>query len=486
MKDLKFDFGAVGDDTADDTAAVQAALDWVTANRDELFIPRGFYRISSQLIARQGVSFRVFGPSKQGANWHTALRWAGPAGDTMLLLDGCRDSEWTDFAIDAVSAANEPGILVDIDKVTAGSWNSRKNSFRRMILRGGSVATVRISHVTALNNEANLFEDVENVCVGGSFWVPGTTTGPVGYLTQNVNAKSQQIVRGEISGKECAVFNQDGSAHVSGVQIGGCGTWLRHGGRGEPCVIEKCDGDSSRTFIECMLTQTAPVTAIGNRFFPHYPGPLLLLGDTVGPLTMIGNEFANGGYKTPADSFVQITSNGPNLLAFGNTFPNEQCLPIPGTNPPKLRSLYALGNMFYGPGHTRNLMNDYLVPNRSTGQSVTSLQIGGSSGFVAETQSLGGGATINSNQAIAPVTTTSAITLSLLPSIRPGNFNGQRLQVTNIGQFNLSLIDRTTLAGTGVALSTPTVTLPPKASVEFMWTVNGSFWIQTSPVVAAL
>lgn len=491
-KDLKVDFGAVGDFVVDDTAAVQAAFDWVILDHGELVIPTGKYRITSQLTFRQGNTTSVHGATRPGANWNTSLTWAGAPGGTMLLLDGSHNTEWSNFAIDAgINAAIEPDILVDIDKVTAGAWNSRENAFRRMLLRGGKVATVRISHTTNLNNEANIFEDVNNSSVPGSVWVPPSgTTGPIGYLIQNINAKGQQVIRGDVSGKLIAVFTEDGSAHLQGVQLGGNGTWFKHGGRGEPSSMTACDGDSSRTFLETAQAQTGPFVASANRFYPHYDGPLFVFGDNIGPVVLQGNEFANGGYKTPAQSYMQFvgSGNGPNLIAIGNTFPNSSVLQVPGTTPPKLRSLYALGNVQYGPGNQVGLHNDYLVPNRNTGQAIASLQISGASGFKGDVQSLGAGNLINPNQGVAPITSSANITLNIYtPTIRPGMFEGQELLVVNVGAFSIAMVDQGALPGTLVSLASPTLVLASKASVSFVWTAGfGGRWLQSSPVLSPL
>src|SRR5438105_4660556 len=53
IKSVK-DFGAVGDGSADDTAAIQAAINYVTspysnANRGTVFFPQGTYKITSAL-----------------------------------------------------------------------------------------------------------------------------------------------------------------------------------------------------------------------------------------------------------------------------------------------------------------------------------------------------------------------------------------------------------------------------------------------------
>lgn len=489
MRDLKLDFGAIGDGIADDTVAVQAALSWVASAMDDLFIPPGAYLVTSQLSVVHGTSFRVRGSSRPGASWITTLKWGGAPGGIFLLLDGCRESEWSDFAIDAgINAAIEPAVLVDIDKVTPGSWNSRLNSFRRMLLRGGSMATVRISQTTGVNNEANVFEDVGNFCVPGSQWNPVTGTGPVGYQVKHVNAKSQQIVRGDIGGKAIAVDVQDGSFHMQGTQIGGCGTWMRHAGRGEPCSMVACDGDSSRTFLETMPAQTAPFVGQANRFIQGQDGPLFSFGDCVGPITLIGNEFASGGYKTPAACFTAIAGNGPNLTAIGNAFPNDQVIQIPSQAPPKYRALVSLMNTHYNPGNQIAIGNNYMVGFRSNGNSSGAIQFGGTIGFRGEATPVAHPShTINTNQPVIPLVPAFAMTMSSLPPLRPGIFEGQRVELLNVSSFGIGFIDQNTLPGTTLALVSPTVTIPPRGSMALAWTMSyGGRWIQVSPVVTPL
>lgn len=483
-----FDFGAIGDGVADDTAAIQAGLNWVAGAHDVLIVPVGTYKVTAQLTLAQKSNFAVQGVTRQGGTYNTSWKWMGVPGGTMLLLDGVRDSEWSDFALDTPSTANEPAVMLDIDKVSPGATVSRKNAFRRMLIRGGSLATVRISNVATSNNEANIFEDVENAVIPGSVWTNGVPGGPIGYLVRNINAKNNRIVRGSISGKEAAVYAEQGSIHVQGVEIAQSNVWLRKGGGGEPIVITDCDGDSSKTFIELHASQSGPVTASGNRFVQGFIGPLLILGDTIGPLILQGNEFASGGYRSPTDSYTQMAGNGPNLVAIGNTFPNDVILPVPGLNPPKVRSLYALGNMFYAPGNAPKLANDYLISYRQSGQSVSSLQIAGSAGFRGETQSVNGPTVVlNSNLGVATLLPTAAYVLASLPSVRPGMFEGQELKLVNIGAFPVGLIDQGTLPGTGLMLVSPTLSLGSKASVTLTWTTSyGGRWLQTSPVLSPL
>lgn len=69
--DLRRDFGAQGDGVADDTAALQAALD-ASSSRGKgggtkmLYLPNGIYRVSSNLVVRAAVGPWVYGESRDG------------------------------------------------------------------------------------------------------------------------------------------------------------------------------------------------------------------------------------------------------------------------------------------------------------------------------------------------------------------------------------------------------------------------------------
>lgn len=84
--EVKRDFGAVGDGKADDTAAIQRALDALRPHDRScvLYVPAGTYRITQTLTtvrkAHQDDMVTVVGedPSK------TIIRWDGPAGGTMF------------------------------------------------------------------------------------------------------------------------------------------------------------------------------------------------------------------------------------------------------------------------------------------------------------------------------------------------------------------------------------------------------------------
>ena len=88
--DLRHDYGAVGDGKADDTMALQRALDELIKHKNAcvLYVPAGTYRLTATVQTKrkehtdcQGVAIVGEDPSS------TILLWDGPAGGTMFQWD---------------------------------------------------------------------------------------------------------------------------------------------------------------------------------------------------------------------------------------------------------------------------------------------------------------------------------------------------------------------------------------------------------------
>lgn len=471
-------YGAKGDGVADDTAALQEALDAVAAAHGVLIIAAGTYKITGAISLVQKSNFGVRGPTKQGGTYSTVVKWSGAQGGTMLLLDGVRDSEWTNIGFDGNTAGVEPAVIVEIDKISAGSTISRKNSFKGCMFRGGSTATVRIAQTSTTNNEAHVFEDCENYAIV-------VKTG-IGYQVKNINAKNIQVVRGLISGKDIAVSANSGSIGIHSTEIGGSNVWLRVGGGvaiagGEPIVIENCDGDSSTTFLVMDATQTNPVFAMGNRFIQNVDGDLFTFLGGNGPLILMGNEFAAGGYRAGATVAMGV-NNGPRMIALGNVFPNVNLLPFPDPTTGRFAGLYSFGNMGYTAPATLTYMDDVISPH-----SVTALRMNGNTGFLGSAQDLTvASAPLSPSSGVVLVTPGGDYTLTAEPTIGAGKFAGQEVRLLNVGTHSFTLQDRGTLAGSTLALVAATVTVPVRASIVLTWSATLGLWIQTGPLVAPL
>jgi hypothetical protein len=88
--DLKRDYGAVGDGQADDTAALQRALDDLTRREKScvLYVPAGSYRITDTIKSRRKAHHDGMGIAVVGEDpTRTVIRWDGAAKGTMVHFD---------------------------------------------------------------------------------------------------------------------------------------------------------------------------------------------------------------------------------------------------------------------------------------------------------------------------------------------------------------------------------------------------------------
>lgn len=107
--DAKRDYGAVGDGVADDTAALQKALDDLGWKKPVVYLPAGKYRITSSL--------KINGSPSTGGFWlggvglvgesadATQIVWAGPAGDAMLIQNGGFNTRYSRITWDGKGTA---------------------------------------------------------------------------------------------------------------------------------------------------------------------------------------------------------------------------------------------------------------------------------------------------------------------------------------------------------------------------------------------
>lgn len=133
-------FGAVGDGVADDTAAIQSAINslgkrvtsgnakqyaqsYVAGSPAVLYIPTGTYRITGTLYIQHRSGAHLVGESPDS----TTIKWNGPAGGTMLISNGNLTGKFERITWDGNGSA---GIGV------AHWWNAKKNLLGE--LHGGS------------------------------------------------------------------------------------------------------------------------------------------------------------------------------------------------------------------------------------------------------------------------------------------------------------------------------------------------------------
>ena len=106
---VKTEFGAVGDGKADDTAAIQKALESVRSSsspKKVLYFPAGIYRITSTLRLDRISHNEPLGMSITGEHPEkTIITWDGSTGGSMLFYDAWYASI-SRFTLDGAGKAN--------------------------------------------------------------------------------------------------------------------------------------------------------------------------------------------------------------------------------------------------------------------------------------------------------------------------------------------------------------------------------------------
>lgn len=168
------DFGAVGDGVTDDTAAIQAAINFVLNNgKGKVFIPDGVYKISQELTivpAPIGTSAGWADIVLEGGSLNTTLNFSTAAsGQNGIKLVGW--SGRIEICRILIQNAKKSGIFTD---VTASTYLSRLN-IHDVIIENS------IEHGIHLKNTyASSFSDIECRKNGGSgFEIEGYVTATI-------------------------------------------------------------------------------------------------------------------------------------------------------------------------------------------------------------------------------------------------------------------------------------------------------------------
>lgn len=374
------DYGALGDGVADDTAAIQAAIDAVDNGGIVLF-PPGLgrrYRITQtlrvvDLISAPRIGIQLIGAQHPRGNMQvnpeggqdsvSAIVWAGADGLPMLKLhsSGCLVQGlhmypgWNKNALCAI----------DIDEATPTHAHICTNnrivdtvvgSGKPFGVGGTMTHGIRVANSGASNCEFMILDRVAFTAIEENcFYVPSG-----GYQSKMHVFNECIFMRAKT-----AIFIQTGSFTARGCNFGYLSEQaIRQMQVTDCCSVFGGDSEGCARFYVAGTNNTAtshPVTIVGVRVALEAAHPTLPFISVLngGPLTLQGCAFGDGVYH-PEFRIQMYGLHVASLIAIGNTFPCETPFANAQTNSVHLTSI---GNRATQQSHgSAAIMDDVIRP----------------------------------------------------------------------------------------------------------------------------
>lgn len=204
-------FGAVGDGSVDDTAAINSAISYVAANRGgKLLVPRGTYKITSRINLCNGLSL-IGEASFSGSTGSPPVQFICTSVTTTECLLGNDVSNVTieDIYISGPSSGSQSNNIISF------TGSCRRINLRRLVVNSvttgngisiNSAITFMIENCVAVNSGTGFYigasctsgvlsANYANTCTVIGYYILGT------YISLNGNAADGNLYGYEISGK---------------------------------------------------------------------------------------------------------------------------------------------------------------------------------------------------------------------------------------------------------------------------------------------
>jgi hypothetical protein len=160
------DFGAKGDNVADDTAAIQACIDNSANNRVSCFIPPGIYKITGSGLHIYAGQPSLYGLENEGSG-SPALVYYG-TGTALTIGDGAHIIYAVNLRNIVITAANgvTPQYGIDARILSGGVWDG--------VTVGGSMTSGTFTGANIRFSDSG-FIDLRNPLITNLAYTPGTT-----------------------------------------------------------------------------------------------------------------------------------------------------------------------------------------------------------------------------------------------------------------------------------------------------------------------
>ena len=281
------DFGAVGDGTTDDTAAIAAAV-LATGYGDTLYFPAGTYKISSEIRLTKPITILGAGPNTP---------FTGVSGATFS----------GSYIYQSNTAANAFTLVAALTNYTFSQYGITGVHFRDICLTGAltNVATRAVNGIgvdTSINS-GNFHirnNSITNCTI--KFFTTGVNFVGIAYLNNFFDTVIQYCTTG-FSATKGAASTAGGQTRFFGCTIDGCTTaisWFTDSLTGSDLYISGCTIADGSYGISTM--SESPLTVIGSHFeslksagsgYAIYVYTPAGQSGSEGPKYIVGNNFSD-------------------------------------------------------------------------------------------------------------------------------------------------------------------------------------------------